>query len=84
MKVPANKAKSFVGQECTLDGRPARITGRKQPFATVVTTDKAQKLYDGYGNVVSETVERAVVFSWLAGWQAVRSVMTTRNGAFSS
>ena len=30
-------AETYTGAACTLDGRPARIVGRLNPFATVAT-----------------------------------------------
>lgn len=58
----------FVGDACTLDGRPARILGRSLPWAIVCTP----------GDELGELLE--VQFAW----PTVAHVMRNKGGAFRS
>ena len=57
-----SEIEKWIGADCTLNGKPARIVGRK------VT----------YPKVVEINGQLTVEFSW----QAVKRIMTTKNGKF--
>jgi hypothetical protein len=62
-------ADHYAGKFCTLDGRPARIIGRAQAFATVYTTD-------------CDNDEQVVEHEW--SWAAVAHIMRDNGGRFQS
>lgn len=55
---PRQMANTWSGKECTLDGKPARITGRLNEFATVATIPDGPSVEFSW-----QTVDRIMTFS---------------------
>lgn len=50
------RPQDYVGDDCTLDGKPATIVGKKRPMATVIVTE-SNKAYRFAWQTVRDVME---------------------------
>lgn len=64
--------RKWIGSECSLDGFPATVVGRMEPFATIRSLD--------YASTPTSVRGKAVEFAW----ETVDRIMTEKGGEFHS